>query len=88
MSDEEKQDELVSIRPSVGGPRYSQPLQGTLPAPAPVVRVTRGRGGKPVFVFNDERGREIKVEATRENSAVEKPRGFARAFARMFWGNR
>jgi hypothetical protein len=66
--------------------RYSQPLQGTLPSPAPVVRVTRSRNGQPVFVFKDEFNRVQRVSATRENSGNEKPRGFARAFARMFGG--
>jgi hypothetical protein len=68
--------------------RYSQPIEATpRDVGGPVVRVTRGRGGNPVFVFRDERNREIRVEATRENSAVDKPRGFFSALAAI-WGSR
>jgi hypothetical protein len=69
--------------------RYSQPIEATpRNVGGPVVRVTRGRAGNPVFVFRDEFNKEHRVEANSANSAVGKPRGFFSALARMFGGNR
>jgi hypothetical protein len=72
---------------SASDARYSQPIEPTSrDVGGPVIRVGFGCNGQPAYIFHDERRREIRQSCTPENSAVEKPRGFFRAMAKLFGG--
>ena len=82
---EQEPDEFESAGPA----RYSQPLPTPRDVGGPVLRagfVGRGPDKRPGFIFRNEQGNVESQEATRENSANERPRGFFASLARIMFG--
>jgi hypothetical protein len=73
-----------------GEPRYSQPLPPSYRHSGEDGVVFAGFvDGEPGFILRRGRKKkEIQTEATRENSANERPRGFFASFARLMFGGR
>lgn len=69
------------------GARYSQPLPAyprDVGGPIVYAGFCDGEAG---FIFRGEDGEVKRVAATKENSAVEKPRGFFHSLARLMYGS-
>jgi hypothetical protein len=71
----------------MSSPRYSQPLAETPREASPVV-FAGFVGGEVGFILRQRGEKEIRTEATRANSANERPRGFFSSLARLWAGGR
>jgi hypothetical protein len=72
----------------VSAPRYSQPLRATPRESERGVVFAGFVFGQPGFIVREPGKKELRKEATRENQAQEKPRGFLHSLARLMFGGR
>jgi hypothetical protein len=81
------EDDAEASAPSAP-PMYSADhLRVTQPAAPEFVSVGFA-DGEPAYILRNRQGRELKrVSADKTNAAVEKPRGFFHALARLMYGS-